>query len=67
RPVYLHLEGDISLVRAYVEQGSGPRGPVRPLQQLYGYMKHNGFRYGVLSTYTQSWFAKRVEEHGVKD
>jgi len=25
-------------------------------------MKHNGFRYGVLSSYTQTWFLKRVVE-----
>ncbi|KAF9583571.1 hypothetical protein BGW38_009160 [Lunasporangiospora selenospora] len=27
-------------------------------------MRLNGFRYGVLSTYTQTWFIKRVSRHG---
>ncbi|KAI1292366.1 hypothetical protein EDD11_008793 [Mortierella claussenii] len=56
RPAILHLNDDVSFRTAYGGSRSRARGP---LKQLYGYMKYNGFRYGVLSTYTQTWFVKR--------
>lgn len=54
----LQLADGVSFHIAYREQGSGSKGPAGALNQLYGYMKLNGYRYGVLSTYTQTWFVK---------
>ncbi|KAF9410687.1 hypothetical protein BGZ76_005483 [Entomortierella beljakovae] len=40
-------------------------GPVRPLQQIIGYMWCNGYRYGVLSTLDQTWFIRlRLDSTG---
>lgn len=64
RSVYLHLDDGVSFQQAYEGQGSSSRSPAGPLKQIYGYMKLNGYRYGVLSTYTQTWFIKRVGEQG---
>ncbi|KAJ3157561.1 hypothetical protein HDU86_003213 [Geranomyces michiganensis] len=33
----------------------------RAIQQLYGYMTFNHLRYGVLTTYNQTWFFRRVD------
>ncbi|GJJ76177.1 hypothetical protein EMPS_08536 [Entomortierella parvispora] len=52
----LHLNDGIRYDLAYHQQISRSIGPARPLRQIYGYMKLNGFRYGVLSTYKQTWF-----------
>ncbi|ORZ10006.1 hypothetical protein BCR41DRAFT_132343 [Lobosporangium transversale] len=64
RPVKLHLNDDTSYSVAYLAQGSSSQGPVGPLKQIFGYIRLNGFRYGVLSTYTQTWFIKRDSAHG---
>ncbi|KAG0279435.1 hypothetical protein BGZ97_009576, partial [Linnemannia gamsii] len=29
-----------------------------PVNQVFGYMRLNGYRYGILSTYEQTWFMK---------
>ncbi|KAI7825710.1 hypothetical protein BC939DRAFT_448194 [Gamsiella multidivaricata] len=63
KPSYLHLDGGTSYPAAYLAQGSQTQGPAGALEQIFGYMRFNGFRYGVLSTYTQTWFIKRVKEH----
>lgn len=63
RPLYLHLDDGISYPAAYLQQGSRSQGPAGPLKQIFGYMRLNGYRYGILSTYTQTWVIKRVREH----
>ncbi|KAG0357033.1 hypothetical protein BG005_003994 [Podila minutissima] len=59
RPIVLQSR---NLVTDYNEQGQSgaARGPARALKQTFGYMRLNGYRYGVLSTYEQTWFLKRV-------
>lgn len=52
----LQLTDGVSFHDEYCEQRSGSEGPTGALNQLYRYMKLNGYRYGVLSTYTQTWF-----------
>ncbi|KAK3822371.1 MAG: hypothetical protein J3R72DRAFT_459113 [Linnemannia gamsii] len=64
RPIELHLDDSTSYPAAYLAQGSLSQGPVGPLKQIFGYIRLNGFQYGVLSTYTQTWFIKRIAEHG---
>ncbi|KAF9898821.1 hypothetical protein EC991_010310 [Linnemannia zychae] len=58
RPVLLQSS---NLVRDYrqQEQSSVARGPARALKQAFGYMRLNGYSYGVLSTYEQTWFLQR--------
>ncbi|KAF9165642.1 hypothetical protein DFQ26_009654 [Actinomortierella ambigua] len=58
RPVILRSE---NLVQDYLAQDqSGDTGGVLgPVNQIYGYMRLNGYRYGILSTYEQTWFMKR--------
>ena len=34
----------------------------RALKQAFGYIRLNGYRYGVLSTYEQTWFLMRMEQ-----
>jgi len=37
----------------------GEKASKSPLKQIYGYMLALGHRYGVLTTYQQTWFLKR--------
>ncbi|KAG0281992.1 hypothetical protein BGZ97_009190 [Linnemannia gamsii] len=41
------------------EQSGASEGPGDHLRQAFGYMRLNGYRYGILSTYEQTWFLKR--------
>ncbi|KAI7825665.1 hypothetical protein BC939DRAFT_514975 [Gamsiella multidivaricata] len=59
---YLRLDDGTSCPAAYQAQITQAQGPAGALEQIFGYMPSNGFRYGVLSTYTQTWFIKRVKE-----
>ncbi|GJJ76176.1 hypothetical protein EMPS_08535 [Entomortierella parvispora] len=61
-PSVLHLSNGVSFHEAYYQQGSLTMSPSGPLNRIYGYMKLNGYRYGVLSTYTQTWFLKITGE-----
>ncbi|KAF9274242.1 hypothetical protein BGZ74_004462, partial [Mortierella antarctica] len=65
RPIILQSR---NLVTDYneQEQSGAATGPARALKQTFGYMRLNGYRYGVLSTYEQTWFLKRVAQ-GSKD
>ncbi|KAG0319096.1 hypothetical protein BGZ99_005279 [Dissophora globulifera] len=58
RPVLLQSE---NLVQDYLsqDQSGDTRGVLGPVNQIYGYMRLNGYRYGILSTYEQTWFVKR--------
>ncbi|KAF9088772.1 hypothetical protein BGX27_002629 [Mortierella sp. AM989] len=56
----LYLDDNTSYPTAYLARESPTQAPVGPLRQIFGYMRFNGFRYGVLSTYRQTWFIKRV-------
>lgn len=58
RPVLLQSP---NLVEDYREQEQSgvARGPARALKQAFGYMRLNGYSYGVLSTYEQTWFLLR--------
>ncbi|KAG9071270.1 hypothetical protein KI688_008816 [Linnemannia hyalina] len=58
RPVLLQSP---NLAEDYREQErSGvARGPARAVKQAFGYMRLNGYSYGVLSTYEQTWFLLR--------
>ncbi|KAK3805481.1 MAG: hypothetical protein J3Q66DRAFT_393293 [Benniella sp.] len=48
---------------ALLEDNLAPRNPVwRQVQQVYGYMCLNSLRYGILSTYEQSWFLRRHDD-----
>ncbi|KAG0261429.1 hypothetical protein DFQ27_002952 [Actinomortierella ambigua] len=47
------------LVHDYLEDAGGVAGPVN---QIYGDMRLNGYRYGILSTYEQTWFMKRGDQ-----
>ncbi|KAF9149892.1 hypothetical protein DFQ26_001794, partial [Actinomortierella ambigua] len=60
RPHELHLDANTDFPAAFLTQQSPTRSPIGPLRQMFGYMKLNGFRYGILSTYRQTWFLKRV-------
>ncbi|KAF9335443.1 hypothetical protein BG006_000081 [Podila minutissima] len=53
-----------NLVTDYTEQeqSGAASGPARALKQTFDYMRLNGYRYGVLSTYEQTWFLKRVAQ-----
>ncbi|OAQ25123.1 hypothetical protein K457DRAFT_129225 [Linnemannia elongata AG-77] len=44
------------------EQVGAVRGPARALKQMFGYMYLDGYRYGVLSTYEQTWFLKPIAD-----
>ncbi|KAG0199630.1 hypothetical protein BGX28_007110 [Mortierella sp. GBA30] len=61
RPVILRSQ---DLVQDYLEQDrSGYTGGiVNAVNQAYGYIRLNGYRYGILSTYEQTWFMKRGEQ-----
>ncbi|KAF9993674.1 hypothetical protein BGZ79_001634 [Entomortierella chlamydospora] len=37
-------------------------GPLDIVRQIFGYMYCNGFRYGILSTFNQTWFIVRRED-----
>ncbi|KAF9177733.1 hypothetical protein BGZ51_008414 [Haplosporangium sp. Z 767] len=65
-PTYLHLARNVTLPEAYAEQqrSRAAVGPAGPLKQVFGYMRLNGYRYGILSTYTQTWFIKRATRDG---
>ncbi|KAG0226982.1 hypothetical protein BGW42_003269 [Actinomortierella wolfii] len=64
RLIELHLDDNTSYPAAYLAQESPTQCPIGPLRQIFGYMRLNGFRYGVLSTYRQTWFIKRVSGRG---
>ncbi|KAF9272511.1 hypothetical protein BGZ74_005221, partial [Mortierella antarctica] len=61
RPVLLWSE---DLVQDYLAQvtSEDARSALGPVNQIYGYMRLNGYRYGVLSTYEQTWFLKQGEQ-----
>ncbi|GJJ69422.1 hypothetical protein EMPS_01768 [Entomortierella parvispora] len=61
-PDAFRLPDGVSFHEAYHQQGSISHGPAGPLNQIYGYMKLNGHRYGMLSTYNQTWFLKITGE-----
>ncbi|KAG0366522.1 hypothetical protein BGZ54_005232 [Gamsiella multidivaricata] len=61
-PSYLYLDDGTGYSTAYKAQESRTQGPAGALRQIFGYMRFNGFHYGVLSTYIQTWFIKRVKE-----
>ncbi|KAF9186407.1 hypothetical protein BGZ49_004192 [Haplosporangium sp. Z 27] len=67
RPYVLHVSNS-TLPNAYAQQmrSGAANGPARPLRQILGYMFCNGFKYGVLTTYEQTWFIKCVQ-HGTRD
>ncbi|KAF9125289.1 hypothetical protein BGW39_007526 [Mortierella sp. 14UC] len=62
RPIRLRSD---NLVEDYTRQwqSGGEQGPIGPLSQIFGYMRLNGFRYGVLTTYEKTWFIKRTMRH----
>ncbi|GJJ78400.1 hypothetical protein EMPS_10759 [Entomortierella parvispora] len=46
--------------RKLIANGSKPENSViLPLEQIYGYLVHNRLKYGVLTTYEQTYFLKR--------
>ncbi|KAG0007741.1 hypothetical protein BGZ81_004635, partial [Podila clonocystis] len=49
------------------ERSGAAAGPVDALRQAFGYMRLNGYRYGVLSTYEQTWFLKRGDQDADRD
>ncbi|KAG0036312.1 hypothetical protein BGZ83_003848, partial [Gryganskiella cystojenkinii] len=57
RPILLQ---SMNLVTSYreQEQSGAATGPARAVKQLFGYMRLNGYRYYVLSTYEQTWFLR---------
>jgi hypothetical protein len=61
RPILLQSR---DLVADYMEQeqSGAATESSRALKQTFGYMRLNGYRYGVLSTYEQTWFLKRVAQ-----
>ncbi|KAF9579955.1 hypothetical protein BGW38_003580, partial [Lunasporangiospora selenospora] len=46
------------------QQTGVAQGPMHAVTQLYGYMLLNGYRFGVLSTFEQTWFFIREGEGG---
>ncbi|KAG0253177.1 hypothetical protein DFQ27_007628 [Actinomortierella ambigua] len=48
------------------DQSGNAGGVLDPVHQIYGYIRLNGYRYGILSTYEQTWFMKRGD-HGPND
>lgn len=66
RPAVLQSE---NLVEDYEtqEQSGTAASPRDALRQAFGYMRLNGYRYGVLSTYEQTWFLKRGDQDADHD
>lgn len=58
RPVILESEDLVADYNSQVQAGQAT-GMVRSVQQEYGYLWCNGYRYGILSSYEQTWFTKR--------
>ncbi|KAG0292197.1 hypothetical protein BGZ96_004431 [Linnemannia gamsii] len=58
RPVLLQSHNLVDDYKEQLQYGVA-RGPGRALQQIFGYMRLNGYSYGVLSTYEQTWFLLR--------
>ncbi|KAF9378893.1 hypothetical protein CPC16_011072 [Podila verticillata] len=58
-----------NLVEDYEAQGrsGAAAGPGDSFRQAFGYMRLNGYRYGVLSTYEQTWFLKRGDQDADHD
>ncbi|KAF9991340.1 hypothetical protein BGZ79_004650, partial [Entomortierella chlamydospora] len=46
-------------MEAFARDEALPDRTRRPLHQIFGYLSHNRLRYGILSTYDQTWFLKR--------
>ncbi|KAF8926465.1 hypothetical protein BGZ47_002706 [Haplosporangium gracile] len=61
RPVLLQTDDLLDDYLAEDRTGDA-RGVVGPVNQVYGYMRLNGYRYGILSTYEQTWFMKRGDQ-----
>ncbi|KAF9384816.1 hypothetical protein CPB97_005365 [Podila verticillata] len=49
------------------ERSDTSAGPGDALRQAFGYMRLNGYRYGILSTYEQTWFLKRGDQDADHD
>ncbi|KAG0095046.1 hypothetical protein BGZ93_006400 [Podila epicladia] len=49
------------------ERSGAATGPGDALRQVFGYMRLNGYRYGLLSTYEQTWFLKRGDQDADRD
>ncbi|KAG0362078.1 hypothetical protein BG005_006735 [Podila minutissima] len=49
------------------ERSGAAAGPGDALRQAFGYMRLNGYRFGVLSTYEQTWFLKRGDQDADHD
>ncbi|RGB29044.1 hypothetical protein C1646_767084 [Rhizophagus diaphanus] len=72
----LNVLSDQNIVTLYNEEKKIREGPYayssnvsvyHPINQIYGYMCANKLRYGILSTYDQTWFFERGvvgEDHG---
>ncbi|KAF9920248.1 hypothetical protein FBU30_009961 [Linnemannia zychae] len=58
RPRVLSVAENTTLPDAYRAQTQASFGPRNSLDQIVGYMWCNGFRYGVLTSYNQTWFLK---------
>ncbi|KAF9419549.1 hypothetical protein BGZ76_004228, partial [Entomortierella beljakovae] len=67
RPYVLTLDDNTSLPQAYASGRDLSTGPALPLKQILGYMFYNGFKYGVLTTFNQTWFLKRTGPQGEID
>ncbi|KAG0195475.1 hypothetical protein BGX28_001302, partial [Mortierella sp. GBA30] len=61
RPVLLQSE-DLLHDSLAEDRTGDARGVVGPVNQAYGYMRLNGYGYGILSTYEQTWFMKRGDQ-----
>ena len=57
RPVVLESEDLVADYNSQVQAGQAT-GVVRSVQQEYGYLWCNGYRYGILSSYEQTWVRK---------
>ncbi|KAF9138565.1 hypothetical protein BGX30_009003 [Mortierella sp. GBA39] len=66
RPAELRSENLVEDYEAQ-EQSGASAGPGDHLRQAFGYMRLNGYRYGVLSTYEQTWFLKRGDQDADHD
>jgi hypothetical protein len=65
RPVLLQSD---DLLHDYLveDRTEYTRRVMGPVNQVFGYMRLNGYRYGFLSAYEQTWFMKRGDQ-GTKD
>ncbi|KAI8354513.1 hypothetical protein B0O80DRAFT_60816 [Mortierella sp. GBAus27b] len=64
RPYLLFIPETSDFTEAYQQQLGGA---VFPLRQIFGYMFCNGFKYGILTTFNQTWFIRRVGRPESKD